>query len=98
MKKKTPNFVIGLLRFSHLAETTNCADIVPLDSIMSNALQVFTLEKGNRHSTFYIMIKMRPKNHFSSLHFSAKIVGGDDNSKESGTFVYLGEQLTVAYF
>lgn len=86
-----------MLRFSHLAKI-NCEDIVPLDSISYDLLQTFKVKKSNNDSTFYIMIKMKPKNHFSSLHFSAKVVGEDDNSKDGGTFVYLGEQLTVAYF
>lgn len=83
-------------------DTHDNHEIIPLDSILCDTVQKFivrhTVKKHHSESlTLYIMIKMKPKNHFSSLHFSAKMVGEDDFSKSTGTFVYLGEQLTLAY-
>lgn len=87
----------GLLSFRHLTET-NYEDMVLLKNISYDVLHKFVVKKTRGDAIFHIMIKMKPKNHFSSLHFSAKVVGEDDNSKNAGIFVYLGEQLTVAYF
>lgn len=86
-----------MLSFKHLKDASY-EDTIPFKSISYDILQEFNLEKNSNTDSLNIMIKMKPKNHFSSLHFSAKVVGEDDNSKDPGTYVYLGEQLTVAYF
>lgn len=91
------SFFTGLLSFRHL-KGTNYEDRVSLGSISHDVLQEFNIDKTTSDVAFKIMVKMKPKNHFSSLHFSARLVGEDYNSKHPGTFVYLGEQLTVAYF
>ncbi|GAA5795003.1 hypothetical protein HPULCUR_000354 [Helicostylum pulchrum] len=91
------NIQIRLLRFSHLLEETSNDDIISLSSISCDVVQKFFLKRNSSGAIAHVVIKMKPKNHFSSLNFTAKMIGEDD-SKTTGTFVYVGEQLTVAYF
>ncbi|KAG2237883.1 hypothetical protein INT48_002187 [Thamnidium elegans] len=91
------NIQIRLLRFSHLGETNN-DDIISLSSISCDVVQKFSLKRNSNGAIRHVVVKMKPMNHFSSLNFTAKMIGDKDNSKSTGTFVYVGEQLTVAYF
>lgn len=92
LQKKT-----GLLKFNYLKETNN-SDIVPLRTISCDVVRKFHLKKSLSNPIMHVVVKMKPKNHFSSLSFFAKILGENDISKSSRTFVHVGEQLTVAYF
>lgn len=85
-----------MIRLNNL-DNTKLEQIVSLDGYLYDVIDCFSIHRERAKSDTPIRLEIKHLNYNSSLQFSFRMLGDDDEYQNARLCIAIGEQLTVAF-